>query len=1097
MKTVGSLAKSKPFIAFATATLIGGTVGLAQLATAANSDVPIEPAPVATFNLDEPVSTGAISPDLTYNASITPSEQPSSGSGTTSQVSFQFSNTGASALTITRFEFRYAQSSPFSYQVGSAQLDASPISDPTITIPPEVENPVSAEWTSPWTVPAQDVTPGILVLTFNVSVAAQDGGPYTISFYADENGDTLGPVNVSVSMIAAPTVVGVSAEGSRGQVLTAAPNATAAPGHSIDQSLTCLFEEGSPETCQSSLNLGASVGSMSYDVDNNLFTFLPFENFVGVAQAKYRVTDSAGQKGNATIAFTSKAPPTVSGITNTTSVNVAVELTPDVTPAEGLTIDTSLTCVRATVDGACGTTAAVGTAGTLSYSNVSGKITFTPAVGFKGIADGFYSATDSLGGTSTGTVTVNVVDGTTAGNVSLSVPNNGSGSVDPVVTPAPGATITATCVKATVDAEVCGATASVSGGTFGYDSETNKLTFTSNGSAVTNPVVGFYQVTDSNAAAAVGQISVTVVPNPTAAAVTLATGVGNPVTSTLTGTPAEGQTINVAQTCIQDTATGTCGSSVAAALGNFSVTDSALTFTPANSTSTGTATAFYRVKDGLGGQSSAAQITVTIVGKPTAGNLSEATTKGTGQVLLTPNGAAATGATLDNTKTCLRATVSGTCGATVTTAGGVFEYIAGTNKIKFVPGATFTGTAQAFYRVEDNLGSTETAQVNVTVANFTPTPTSEVVATPGTPAQVADIVTLAGTGYNTNTVAVSVDNGVTWSATTVADATKGTWTVTAGKVSFSANQSYTGLASALARIQGSTPAAAAGKVKTAASTNEFKVFNLSVNVAAAPAGAPGKPTAVAATAGNASALVSWTAPTNSGASAITGYTVTSNPGSKTCTTTGVTTCRVEGLTNGQAYTFTVVATNASGNSDPSDASAAVTPSASAVTVPDAPTAVTAVAGDGKATITWTAPAGTGGAAITGYTVTSTPGSKTCTTTGSLTCVVEGLTNGTAYTFTVVASNSAGNSLPSVASASVTPAAEPGPGPGPTPGPTVTPIPVPDGGGGGGVVVPVGNDTLPKTGSDILAPTVLGLMFVIAGVGLLAMQQRRRFTLRTR
>ena len=81
-----------------------------------------------------------------------------------------------------------------------------------------------------------------------------------------------------------------------------------------------------------------------------------------------------------------------------------------------------------------------------------------------------------------------------------------------------------------------------------------------------------------------------------------------------------------------------------------------------------------------------------------------------------------------------------------------------------------------------------------------------------------------------------------------------------------------------------------------------------------------------ATAGVASASVAFVAPTSNGGSAITGYTVTSSPGSFTAmgTTSPI---NVTGLTNGTAYTFTVVATNAIGNSVASAASAAVTPAA--------------------------------------------------------------------------------------------------------------------------------------------------------------------------
>jgi predicted phage tail protein len=66
----------------------------------------------------------------------------------------------------------------------------------------------------------------------------------------------------------------------------------------------------------------------------------------------------------------------------------------------------------------------------------------------------------------------------------------------------------------------------------------------------------------------------------------------------------------------------------------------------------------------------------------------------------------------------------------------------------------------------------------------------------------------------------------------------------------------------------------------------------------------------------------------------------------------------------------------------------------------------------------------GGAPITDYVATATPGGATCTTSGATSCTVTGLTNGTAYSFSVRAVNVAGTG-PESNVVTVTPRTVPG------------------------------------------------------------------------
>jgi hypothetical protein len=190
------------------------------------------------------------------------------------------------------------------------------------------------------------------------------------------------------------------------------------------------------------------------------------------------------------------------------------------------------------------------------------------------------------------------------------------------------------------------------------------------------------------------------------------------------------------------------------------------------------------------------------------------------------------------------------------------------------------------------------------------------------------------------------------------------------------------------------------------------------SAAVTPIGVPGAPTGVSAVPGDGQATVSFVPPSSDGGAAISSYTVSSSPGGHTATGAG-SPLVVTGLANGESYTFTVTAHNARGDSAPSAASNAVVPDPPAVP-PGAPTDVRVTPGNGRASVSFTAPASDGGAAISSYTVTAAPGGQTATG-SSAPITVSGLSNGTSYTVTVTATNSAGTGPQSTPSAEVVPA----------------------------------------------------------------------------
>ena len=200
---------------------------------------------------------------------------------------------------------------------------------------------------------------------------------------------------------------------------------------------------------------------------------------------------------------------------------------------------------------------------------------------------------------------------------------------------------------------------------------------------------------------------------------------------------------------------------------------------------------------------------------------------------------------------------------------------------------------------------------------------------------------------------------------------------------------------------------------------------------------PGAPTGLTATASGTTTInLSWTAPASTGGSAITGYKIEVSPNGTSNwtdqvanTNSATTTYAHSGLAGGTTRHYRVSAINTNGTGLPSNTDDATT----AATVPGAPTSLTATAsGSTTINLSWTAPASTGGSAITGYRIEVSPNGTSNWTdqvanTASTTTTYEhtGLAGGDTRHYRVSAINSVGTGLPSNVDATTTGTTEPG------------------------------------------------------------------------
>ena len=282
------------------------------------------------------------------------------------------------------------------------------------------------------------------------------------------------------------------------------------------------------------------------------------------------------------------------------------------------------------------------------------------------------------------------------------------------------------------------------------------------------------------------------------------------------------------------------------------------------------------------------------------------------------------------------------------------SFDAATRKLSGTPGTDDVGEHELTYTVTDRDGDTAKATFTLTVGS-----------SPGA------VENLEATSVGTDSVSLSWDAPSTGSAPTSYAVTGGGTATVSGTMA-----TITGLTDATAYTFSVTASNAAG---SGAATQ--------IAVTTGTPGAVGNLTLTSV--GTTSVSLSWNAPASGGTP--TSYSVT---GGGTATVSG-TTATISGLTDATAYTFSVAASNAAGASI--TVQIAVTTGTPGAVGNLTPTSV----GTTSVSLSWDAPAS--GGTPTSYSVT---GGGTVTISGT-TATITGLTDATAYTFSVTAGNAAG------------------------------------------------------------------------------------------
>jgi Cadherin-like domain/RTX calcium-binding nonapeptide repeat (4 copies) len=429
----------------------------------------------------------------------------------------------------------------------------------------------------------------------------------------------------------------------------------------------------------------AENGTVSIDEDGNI-VFVPDVGYSGPASFVYTVDDGHGGSATATVEIDVTAGNTAP--VAATDSATAMEDTPLVmTAASLLANDTDANGDSLAVIG-------VGNATNGTVNLNGGNITFTPVGNYAGPASFTYTVSDGRGGTSTGTVNVNVV----------------------AVNDAPAAA--SDTVAATEDTPLVLTAASLLANDSDVDGDTLTITAVGNathgtvalngGNVVFTPAANYngpasftYTISDGQGGMSTATVNINV-----AAVNDAPVAANNSVSATedtalvLTAASLLANDSDVDGDSLTITAVGN------ATHGTVALNGGNVVFTPAGNYN-GPASFTYTVSDGQGGTSTATvNVTVAAVNDaPTAVNDSVSATEDT-PLVLTPATLLANDSDVEGNNLTITGVGNATHGTVALNGGNVV----------FTPAANYSGPANFTYTVSDGHGGTSTATVSVNVA---------------------------------------------------------------------------------------------------------------------------------------------------------------------------------------------------------------------------------------------------------------------------------------------------------------------------------------------------------------------------------------------